>query len=104
MVPLHWYFQNAALLCLYLSLSLSLSLSHTHTHTHTHVLPSPSLPLDPSPLPLQPTALEGWFSATPEKIAKHIADRCRCDVIVDAFCGVGSNLIHFASTCERGES
>lgn len=45
---------------------------------------------------------EGWFSATPEKIAKHIADRCRCDVIVDAFCGVGSNLIHFAASCERG--
>ena len=22
---------------------------------------------------------EGWFSATPEKIAKHIAERCRYD-------------------------
>ena len=40
---------------------------------------------------------------TPEKIAEHIADRCRCDVIVDAFCGVGGNTIQFAYTCERGK-
>jgi trimethylguanosine synthase len=39
---------------------------------------------------------------TPERIAEHIADRCRCDVIVDAFCGVGGNAIQFAFTCERG--
>lgn len=45
---------------------------------------------------------EGWFSVTPEKIAEHIAERCRCDVIVDAFCGVGGNSIQFAFTCERG--
>jgi len=45
---------------------------------------------------------EGWFSVTPEKIARHIAKRCRCDVIVDAFCGVGGNTIQFAFTCERG--
>ncbi|XP_021370748.1 trimethylguanosine synthase-like isoform X2 [Mizuhopecten yessoensis] len=44
---------------------------------------------------------EGWFSVTPEKIAEHIADRCRCDVVVDAFCGVGGNAIQFAFTCER---
>ncbi|XP_033738758.1 trimethylguanosine synthase-like [Pecten maximus] len=44
---------------------------------------------------------EGWFSVTPEKIAEHIADRCRCDVIVDAFCGAGGNAIQFAFTCER---
>ncbi|XP_062607139.1 trimethylguanosine synthase-like [Saccostrea cucullata] len=44
---------------------------------------------------------EGWFSVTPEKIAEHIAERCRCDVIVDAFCGVGGNAIQFAFTCER---
>ncbi|CAF1937193.1 unnamed protein product [Rotaria magnacalcarata] len=44
---------------------------------------------------------EGWFSVTPEKIARHIAKRCRCDVIVDAFCGVGGNTIQFAFTCER---
>ncbi|XP_052257081.1 trimethylguanosine synthase-like isoform X2 [Dreissena polymorpha] len=44
---------------------------------------------------------EGWFSVTPEKIAEHVADRCRCDVIVDAFCGVGGNTIQFAFTCER---
>lgn len=45
---------------------------------------------------------DGWFSVTPEKIAEHIAERCRCDVIVDAFCGVGGNAIQFAFTCERG--
>ena len=44
---------------------------------------------------------EGWFSVTPERIAKHIAERCRCDLIVDAFCGVGGNAIQFAFTCER---
>ncbi len=47
---------------------------------------------------------EGWFSVTPEKIAEHIAERCRCDVIVDSFCGVGGNTIQFAFTCERGKS
>ncbi|RXM27240.1 Trimethylguanosine synthase [Acipenser ruthenus] len=43
---------------------------------------------------------EGWFSVTPEKIAKHIAVRVQesfhCDVIIDAFCGVGGNSIQFA--------
>ncbi|CAB4058826.1 TGS1 [Lepeophtheirus salmonis] len=42
-----------------------------------------------------------WFSVTPEKIAKHIAERCRSDVIVDAFCGVGGNAIQFALTCNH---
>jgi trimethylguanosine synthase len=44
---------------------------------------------------------EAWYSTTPETIARHIADRCRCDVIVDAFCGVGGNAIQFAFTCNR---
>ena len=44
---------------------------------------------------------EGWFSVTPERIAEHIATRCRCDLIVDAFCGVGGNAIQFAFTCEQ---
>ena len=44
---------------------------------------------------------ESWFSVTPEKIAEHIAERCRCDVIIDAFCGAGGNTIQFAFTCER---
>lgn len=44
---------------------------------------------------------EGWFSVTPEKIAEHIADRCRCDLIIDAFCGVGGNTIQFALSSER---
>ena len=45
---------------------------------------------------------EGWYSVTPEAIATQIAERCRCDVILDAFCGVGGNAIAFARTCERG--
>jgi methylase of polypeptide subunit release factors len=44
---------------------------------------------------------EGWYSVTPEKIAAHIAERCRCDLVVDAFCGMGGNAIQFAMTCER---
>ncbi|CAO3584081.1 unnamed protein product [Absidia cylindrospora] len=44
---------------------------------------------------------EGWFSVTPESIAQHIAERCRSDVIIDAFCGCGGNTIQFALTCER---
>nr|XP_010968991.1 trimethylguanosine synthase [Camelus bactrianus] len=49
---------------------------------------------------------EGWFSVTPEKIAKHIAGRVSqaftCGgVVVDAFCGVGGNTIQFALTGKR---
>lgn len=34
---------------------------------------------------------------TPERIAAHIAERCEnCDVVVDAFCGMGGNSIQFA--------
>lgn len=48
---------------------------------------------------------EGWFSVTPEKIAEHIAGRVsqsfNCDIIVDAFCGVGGNTIQFALTGKR---
>lgn len=43
----------------------------------------------------------GWFSVTPAAIAEHIAERCRSDVILDAFCGVGGNAIAFAQTCDR---
>ena len=57
---------------------------------------------------------EGWFSVTPEKIAKHIAKRYKRKrerviyklnqifrfkesfIIVDGFCGVGGNAIQFA--------
>ena len=43
----------------------------------------------------------GWYSVTPELIADRIAERCRCDTVVDAFCGVGGNAIAFAKTCRR---
>lgn len=39
---------------------------------------------------------EGWFSVTPERIAKHHASRCAGGVIVDCFTGVGGNAIQFA--------
>jgi hypothetical protein len=44
---------------------------------------------------------EGWYSITPEKLAIHIAERCRANTVVDAFCGVGGNSIQLAFTCER---
>ncbi|XP_041045869.1 trimethylguanosine synthase isoform X5 [Carcharodon carcharias] len=48
---------------------------------------------------------EGWFSVTPEKIAEHIANRVmqsfHCDIILDAFCGVGGNSIQFALAGKR---
>ncbi|KAK9764485.1 Trimethylguanosine synthase [Basidiobolus ranarum] len=44
---------------------------------------------------------EGWYSVTPEKLAAHVAERCKCDVIIDAFCGVGGNTIQFAQTCKK---
>jgi len=43
---------------------------------------------------------ESWYSVTPEIISIHIADRCSCYLIVDAFCGAGGNVIQFAKTCE----
>jgi hypothetical protein len=45
---------------------------------------------------------EGWYSVTPELVANQIAERCRCDTVLDAFCGVGGNAIAFAKTCHRG--
>ncbi|XP_050097191.1 uncharacterized protein LOC126578548 [Anopheles aquasalis] len=44
---------------------------------------------------------ESWFSVTPEKVAAHTAERCRSDLIVDAFCGCGGNTIQFAFTCQK---
>ncbi|KAF9514480.1 hypothetical protein BS47DRAFT_1295010 [Hydnum rufescens UP504] len=41
---------------------------------------------------------EGWYSVTPEQVALQIAERCRCDTVLDAFCGVGGNAIAFAQT------
>ncbi|XP_078429750.1 S-adenosyl-L-methionine-dependent methyltransferases superfamily protein isoform X2 [Wolffia australiana] len=39
---------------------------------------------------------EGWFSVTPEAIAKHQASRCGSGLVIDAFTGVGGNAIQFA--------
>ena len=44
---------------------------------------------------------ESWFSVTPERLAAYIAERCRCDVVVDAFCGSGGNTIQLAQTCQQ---
>ncbi|XP_050432452.1 trimethylguanosine synthase-like [Adelges cooleyi] len=44
---------------------------------------------------------ESWYSATPEKVSRMIAKRCACDLIVDGFCGAGSNTIQFALTCKN---
>jgi len=42
---------------------------------------------------------EGWFSVTPESIARHHASRCGGGIIIDCFTGVGGNAIQFAKKC-----
>lgn len=37
-------------------------------------------------------------------MAKEVAKRCTCDLIVDGFCGAGGNAIQFAFTCKKGLS
>ncbi|CAL5383725.1 unnamed protein product [Camellia sinensis] len=39
---------------------------------------------------------EGWFSVTPEPVARHHAFRCGTGIIIDCFTGVGGNAIQFA--------
>lgn len=39
---------------------------------------------------------EGWFSVTPEQIAKHHASRCGKGTVIDCFACVGGNAIQFA--------
>ncbi|PON94201.1 RNA cap guanine-N2 methyltransferase [Trema orientale] len=39
---------------------------------------------------------EGWFSVTPEPIARHHAFRCGSGMIIDCFTGMGGNAIQFA--------
>lgn len=51
--------------------------------------------------------LEGWFSVTPEAIAKNIANRIvlkKDAVVVDAFAGVGGNSIQMALSGAYGKS
>lgn len=44
---------------------------------------------------------ESFFSVTPEKVAKHLAERLRCGIIIDGFCGSGGNAIQFAMCCDH---
>ncbi|KAF7830619.1 Trimethylguanosine synthase [Senna tora] len=44
---------------------------------------------------------EGWFSVTPEAIARHHALQCASGIIVDCFTGVGGNAIQFAQWCRH---
>ncbi|CAK9135322.1 unnamed protein product [Ilex paraguariensis] len=44
---------------------------------------------------------EGWYSVTPEPIAKHHAFRCGSGVVVDGFTGVGGNAIQFAKRSKQ---
>ena len=50
---------------------------------------------------IEMTGAQAWFSATPEVIAEHVAERCRCDIVVDAFAGCGANAIQLAFTCHH---
>src|SRR5699024_10578120 len=47
---------------------------------------------------------ESWFSVTPEAVAYRIARQCDSDVVMDACCGAGGNIIQFAMTCNHGVS
>ncbi|KAL8443194.1 hypothetical protein Emag_006042 [Eimeria magna] len=40
-----------------------------------------------------------WWSVTPEQLAAHTAERCRCALLLDGFAGAGGNAIAFARTC-----
>ncbi|CAL0322466.1 unnamed protein product [Lupinus luteus] len=44
---------------------------------------------------------EGWFSVTPETIARYQAERCASGTIIDCFTGVGGNAIQFAQWCRH---
>ncbi|KAM3413270.1 hypothetical protein ACQJBY_004440 [Aegilops geniculata] len=44
---------------------------------------------------------EGWFSVTPEPIAKHHASRVGAGILIDCFAGVGGNTIQFATKCKH---
>ncbi len=40
---------------------------------------------------------DDWYSVTPEAIAVHIAQRAKCGILIDAFCGCGGNAVRFAA-------
>ena len=62
----------------------------------------PGVHLPPPPLLLLLLlSVQGWYSVTPEVIASHQAEMCRCGGMVDAFAGCGGNAIQFAKTCNQ---
>ncbi|KAL6216597.1 hypothetical protein ACLB2K_009818 [Fragaria x ananassa] len=44
---------------------------------------------------------EGWFSVTPEALARHHAQRCGSGIVIDCFTGVGGNAIQFAQISQH---
>ncbi|KAH9064430.1 hypothetical protein EDB87DRAFT_1574937 [Lactarius vividus] len=57
------------------------------------------MPMDPRPHHYDEGCLvdsEGWHSVTPEAIVTQIVELRRCDVVLDAPCGVGDKPIAFA--------
>ncbi|XP_057424442.1 uncharacterized protein LOC130718025 isoform X2 [Lotus japonicus] len=42
---------------------------------------------------------EGWFSVTPEAVARYQSIRCASSTIIDCFAGVGGNAIQFTQRC-----
>jgi trimethylguanosine synthase len=42
---------------------------------------------------------DSWAQILPEAVGEHLAMRGQSDVLLDAYCGVGSAAIKFANTC-----
>jgi hypothetical protein len=40
----------------------------------------------------------GWWSVTPEELAKYTASLCRDKIVADGFCGSGGNVIQVSIT------
>ncbi|KAI8426567.1 hypothetical protein MSG28_005355 [Choristoneura fumiferana] len=56
---------------------------------------------DVTDMPIELQGEPKMMNVTPENVAWHIADKCRYDVVLDAFCGAGGNTIQFAKTCKK---
>jgi trimethylguanosine synthase len=42
---------------------------------------------------------ESWAMVIPEAVAEYIAVKCKCDTVLDGFCGAGGSSIKLANTC-----